>query len=376
MRFFLSKKFWLPMLLLLAAEAFFALGGWEPLVEPSSYAGYATRVKTRFATVQTREAKAGSTFVTVGNSLPLLGLEHPKLDANARAYGARHYALAIPGSHLTMLRAQTAWLGRHDKAVKGLVIGVGIRAFYAPTLGYYELPAVMPFRTLDQIPDLMEAFAISAAEPRSLGTFSALVNYREDVAAFLRDPKGRFKTLAWDRRQTIDDVLLFEALPDTNICPIDTSTPGACLASIQNLGQDKSAPGSLRVNEVNRLCTRAARKRQPPVKDAAIAVMRQAWSDLLTPLSQSHRVVVVLMPTHPLMRQYRLPENLHDAAASTLKGLEKQGVISLLDLTTLFDEADHPPCYYFQDLQHAAAAGRSAVTDEVVGYLNDIGFYR
>lgn len=372
MGFFRSKKFWLPLLMVLAAEGFFAIGGWEPLVEPASYAGYATRVKTRFVSADRQVPH----YATIGNSLPLLGLEHRDLDANARSHGARHYAMAIPGSHLTMLSAQTQWISKQSSAVRGLVIGVGIRAFHSPTLGFYELPAVMPFRTLGQVPTLMKQFDLDVSEPRSLGALSALVNYREDVAAFLRDPKKRLKSLAWARRQSVDDVLLFEPLPDSNICPIELGTPARCLASIGALGNVKTGPGTLRVAEVKRLCQRAAGKRQPPVSDLAQETMQQAWSQLLIPLSRTQRIVVVLMPTHPLMRQYRLSENLHETALAILGELENEGIIDVLDLTALFDHAEHLPCHYFQDLQHAAAAGRREITRAVVAHLNQIDFYR
>lgn len=372
MGFFLSKKFWLPLLALFAAEGFFASGLYEPIAEPASFAGRTSRLKEALLTLD----ESAPYSMTLGNSLALLGLDHRLLHDNAAKSGKTHYRMALAGTHVAMLHMQSQWLAEHLPRVEGLVIGVGIRGFYAPTLGYYELPAVTPFRSVKQIPWLTDLFGIEVGEGRSYGTVSAMMNYREDVAALLRDPKKRRKALLWEGKQDEDDVLLFQARSDTNICPIDTSSPEACLTSIAAMGEVKRVPGGLRTQEVRRACERATRFRLPPMKTEDVEKMRQVWSNLLAPLSRRHRIAFVLMPAHPLTRNNQLSENLHETALLILRGLENEGVLSLLDLTTLFDDAAHPPCHYFQDLQHAGAAGRARITSEVIDHLNQIGFYR
>ena len=214
-----------PLALVLLAEAAFQTGVWEPLARPQSHAGTSVRLKHALLDPDIPHID----FVTLGSSRPEYGIDHALLASDARMHGFVHADLRSPGSHWMTVGILTRWLARHHPEIRGGVIALSIQDFQSAGNGDYELGIVYPFHALSDIPWMAAHVPFEHDDIASWGTWSALVQWREDIRDFVSNPSKRFASLAWWKTNRPPARTLFgDPMPNGDMCAFGVDSPAAC----------------------------------------------------------------------------------------------------------------------------------------------------
>jgi hypothetical protein len=358
-----------PLLLVLAVEALFQAGVWEPLARPASHAGVSVRTKRALSD----PAIARLDFVTLGSSRPEYGLDHALLAAEARRHGLVHANASMPGSHWMTIGVLTRWLARRRPELQGGVIALAIDDFLYAGNGSYELGIVYPFHRPADIPLMAAHVPFARGDLASYGAWSALFAWREDLQDFLRNPTARLDSLDWHARNRTTEYILFgNAEHDGDMCAFGVDTLAACdrvdASATPQADGLRNQCARLRGMASGRDSVDAWLAQSPPPD--VLARTRDQVRAKLRALTWPRAPVVVLMPTPRVWTQV-LARGQHAWTLSVLQPLVDEGRIRLIDGTTFFDDDADAGCAAFFDFYHQNAAGRERFTRWLLPQLED-----
>jgi hypothetical protein len=94
--------------------------------------------------------------------------------------------------------------------------------------------------------------------------------------------------------------------------------------------------------------------------------VKELRSRQIRAIKWERRPIIVLMPLHRMLEDQFLPYGSHEWALAILKPLADEGVIDLLDYTTLFDGANGTDCRAFSDIYHQSTFGRAALMQQLL----------
>ncbi|HEU4663243.1 MAG TPA: hypothetical protein VFS55_04365, partial [Dokdonella sp.] len=214
-----------PLALVLAVEALFLAGVWEPLAEPRSHAGTSVRLKRAL-----RDPGVGRIdYVTLGSSRPEYGIDHELLAAQAARRGRAHADLTMPGTHWTSVGVLVRWLEREHPEVRGGVIALSVQDLAFTYNGYYELGILQPFRRVDDLGWIAARIPFAMHDVASYGVVSALFAWRDDVRAFVADPALRRERIAWqDAHADAHHILFGNPESHGDMCAWGVDSLAAC----------------------------------------------------------------------------------------------------------------------------------------------------
>jgi len=267
-----------PLLIVLALEALFRAGLWEPLARPDSHAGTSVRLKRMLTSADLTRVD----YVTLGSSRPLYGLDHARIAASAHGRGFVHANLSMPGTHWMTIGALGRWLASHRPEVRGGIVALSIQDFSWPGNGSYELGIVQPFRAFFAVSDAMPYVPFDGSRIDTYGSRSALFEWREDVRDFARNPGKRLGALRWYQRNRSSVQQLF-ANPESegDMCAIGVTALSACdRTNDMDDGKSRQLAGQcevLRREATNRFDFRPAMaSASPPGTDGTHPIRRRA----------------------------------------------------------------------------------------------------
>jgi hypothetical protein len=325
------------------------------VAKPDSHAGTSITLK--------RELQALGRpvdFVSLGSSRAQWGLDHALFAAEAAKVGATHVNLTMGGTHWMTLGVMIDWLQREHPEVKGGLLATSVPEFLSVGNGAYELGIVHPFTRIDEIPWLATHVPFDRSDPTTYGAYSALFQYRADIQDFLAHPRDRWNDLRSERLPA--SRWLFDLAPNPHdLCAVPTKTVTACASFqasddadrlIANQCKGFGMPPKTRL-DLRKLS--AGDARLPP----DMAQIKELLSRQISAIKWERRPIVVLMPVHRMLEDQFLPHGSHEWTLAILKPLAEEGVIDLLDYTTLFDSADGTDCRAFFDIYHQSAFGRA-----------------
>ena len=353
-----------PILLVLLCEAAFQAGAWEPWARTDSHAG--TSIVRKHALAD--PAYAHIDFVTLGSSRPQYGIDHEALAALARRHGKVHVDLSMPGAHWMSIEVLGRWLRREHPEVQGGVIGVSVQDFLGAGNGAYELGIAYPFHRVNDIPAMLQHVPFAAADSATWATFSALLQYREDVQDYLRDPGKRAASIAWWRARPARDILQSDTHHDEDMCEVGLDDLAAC---------DRAGPlQGEHAQIVQRQCQdlRGAVKghydlgalARLPETPEFLQRTRDIIQAELRNLHWSRPPVVVLMPMPRVWLDVVSPQGMEAWALDVLKPLAEEGTIRLVDATHALDAPQGgTDCTMFFDFYHQNDRGRAALNGRI-----------
>lgn len=351
-----------PLLIVLALEALFRAGLWEPLARPDSHPGTSVRLKRMLTSADLTRVD----YVTLGSSRPLYGLDHARIAASAHGRGFVHANLSMPGTHWMTIGALGRWLASHRPEVRGGIVALSIQDFSWPGNGSYELGIVQPFRAFFAVSDTMPYVPFDGSRIDTYGSRSALFEWREDVRDFARNPGKRLGTLRWYQRNRSSAQQLF-ANPESegDMCAIGVTALSACdRTNDMDDGKSRQLAGQcelLRREATNRFDFRPAMaSASPPERMARI---RSGVERALRMLEWQETPVVVLMPVPALWKRDVLGRGQHEWARAVLQPLVDEGRIRVIDGTDFFSADSDGGCSAFFDFYHQNASGRERFTD-------------
>lgn len=353
-KFLLARVAWVAVLLL-AAEAAFRAGVWEPLAKPDSHAGASIALKRVL-----REHTKPIDYVTLGNSRAQWGFDHAELARLANAHGRVHANLSMGGEDWMTMAVLARWLERERPEVRGGLVISSVQEFLTVGHGNYELALVYPLMRWQDAALPQEYVPIDRQEVSSFGSWSALFQYRSD----LRDYLVHHETREQERKNPINaNLSLFDLAPITrDICAAPTQTWQACTSfpaandaqrQVVNICKSVGKPNSTRADMRDYVTGKT------PVPEG-LAVTRDHRRQQLRALRWKTPPLVVLMPVHRILENEFSGQHQHEWALSVLQPLVDEGVIRLADYTQLFDLPDgSTDCRAFFDFFHLSAWGRA-----------------
>jgi hypothetical protein len=348
-----------PALLVLLCELAFQAGAWEPWARMDSHAG--TSIVRKRAL--TDPAFAHVDFVTLGSSRPEYGIDHEALAALAQQHGKVHVDLSMPGGHWMSLEVLGRWLKREHPEVQGGVIGLSAQDFLSAGNGAYELGIVYPFHRVSDIASMRQHVPFDRADPATWATYSALLQYREDVQDYLHDPEKRAASIAWWQARPARELLQSNPHRSENMCDVGLDDLTACDRAAALKGEHATLVQrqcqDLRGAATGRFDL-AALTRQPVLPDF-LQHSREIIQDALRNLRWPRPPVVVLMPMPRVWLDAVSPQGMQAWALDVLKPLADEGSIRLVDATHALETPEGTDCTMFFDFYHQNDLGRAAL---------------
>ena len=343
-------------------EAAFRMGAWEPFAKPDSNAGMAIRIKQAVGAIGPEKID----FVTVGDSRAVYGIDHERVAALAKSNGLNHINASIPGMHWMSTELMMRWLKAHALNLKGAIIATNITNFNYTGNGYYELGIATPLSTLSDASWMALHVPFEEKNLATYGSYSALFQYRDDIADLVKHPLQRLGQLRQHRQVYTGGVALYQTQKiNSNICSIAKLSIKPCAA------EPASATNLTVVAQCKSLVVQADsqldyREFDNAAKWPHLAELKKIRQSQLRSLGLSKPPLVVLMPVPRVWRDELLPKGSEDFALSILRPLAAQGVIELLDYTRFFDAPEGAECNAFWDLYHQNADGQQKLTDALL----------
>ena len=352
----------LPLLLVLGVEVAYRLGAWERLAAPESHSGQAIAMKRQWLAL---EGKVDG--VTLGSSRAVHGFDHAMLAKAARDRGQVHASFALAGSHWMTVRAVSRWLEENRPEVKRRIIGLSIVDYQWTGNGAYELGLVEPLRRWDDWRWMSDYVPFDSHDVATYGLYSSLLQYRSDMAAFLRHPQERVRDTRAARKEPR---VFLSGMPEERreTCAVDTTSLAACAAA-------PLASGATRfVQEQCRSLSATYPAGRPQAIDVAhphegLRVARDHIAEELRRPRWRGNTVVVLMPTHSIWLKELSAEGLHEWVLASLRPLVEEGSIELLDYTDWLNPGGASDCHAFFDLYHQNTSSAQALTREILKAL-------
>jgi len=343
-------------------EASFRMGVWEPFAKPDSNAGMSIRIKQAVNAIGPEKID----FVTVGDSRAVYGIDHERVAALAKSNGLNHINASIPGMHWMSTELMVRWLKAHAPNLKGAIIATNITNFNYTGNGYYELGIATPLATLGDASWMALHVPFEQKNLATYGSYSALFQYRDDVADLVKHPFQRLGQLRQHHQAYTGGVALYQSQKiNSNICSVAKLSIKPCAA------EPASAINSTVVAQCKSLVGQVAnqldyREFDNAAKWPHLVALKKVRQSQLRSLGLSKPPLVVLMPVPRVWRDEILPKGAEDFALSILRPLAAQGVIELLDYTRFFDAPEGAECNAFWDLYHQNTDGQQKLTDALL----------
>jgi hypothetical protein len=354
------------VLLLLVFEAAFRFGLWEPFAKPESSAGRTIAVKRSVNALGPEKLD----FITMGDSRAVYGIDHERVNALAKSNGFTHANVATPSMHWMSAELLFRWVKSRAPNLKGVMIATNVTSFSYNGNGDYELAIATPLATIRDLNWMALHVPFDRSKLATYGSYSALFQYRLDIADFLHNPVARIKSVAREHTSPTQGAPLFQSHRVlSNICSTPTSSLKACSAattSATNAGVVASCK-SLAVEADNRPDFRDFNNLD---KWPHLAVVKKIRQSQLRTLGLPRPALVVLMPVPKIWRDELLPKGGEAWAHSILQPLVDEGVIELVDYTHLLDSPNDAECNAFWDLYHQNAEGQQKLTDALLPVID------
>ena len=364
---FFNSRIWIALVVMLAIDLVFQLGGYNRFASRESHSG--TTLRTLSA-LNLRGRDQVDT-VTIGSSVAVYGLDHARIAEAALARGHQHVSLALPGSALLTFRQWAQWLPKNAPKVHGGLMVLAPGDFQSLGNGSYELAIVAPIKSLTDGIWWQEHVPFARENLDTYGLFSGLALFRNDLQQLIANPLKRRSELRWWRehlRQS--DYLSTQTVFDGNLCGIDLSSSDSCLAA--------SKPAMMPEAEfqaVQQTCQmlKAQSLNVPDWTNAANvpAETRRVQSlrrGLIDELGWQNRAVVLVLPMHPMWETTRV-KGASSLMAEIYQPLAASGAVRFLNYQHIFEQAGVPSCEVFHDMYHLNRLGQKIVTDRLLPEL-------
>jgi len=365
MRFLRSGHLVALVLTLLAIEAAMRLGAYEPVASPASHSGVTIKLKNAMRSYGREKVDA----VTLGDSRAVQGLDNRLIFEASRAAGINHLRMSMPGSHMLTLKALGAWSVSELPSLKGIVLALSTDDFGRLGSGPYELAKVLPLRNSITVREMLHHVPFKRSDLRTYAPFYSIAGYRDDIKDLLAHPELRLKAIIRRNQTPPLSLLAYNAKAASDICAVSTSDPAACLAQLPGL---RGEIPDRAWNGLNILCGSAAQDKETVTAPGKAAQeLIKDWTDFLRNLAGEVRVMVVLLPDHSLFMSHLYPPNAGYIAHAVLSGLQREGVIEVVDMRALMVGQARPECSFYMDARHLNNQGKQRLTRELLPHLKE-----
>jgi len=365
MAFLRKPHLWLALLVVLLAELALRTPLSDFLQSGASHTGRSLQLRNSLRSRDQIE------IVTLGNSVAEYGINHQELGRRFADRGLRYASLAMPGSHLLTLRALTRYARTHWTELKVAVVVISLSEFETVGNGNYEMAIAMPWLQSGDWTWTNEHVRPQLGEPSTLGGYSALAGYRQQLQFLARNPSRFWKGFAWWRWLSVEERSWTTGSMAWGLCGIDTSTVANCLDPTRPL--DLAQTSAEVAATVRPTCAQLLmdtprsdwRGHDLEAESAVFKRMRILRQAQVRELPSSKPPLVVLLPLNPLWERERLAIGVRDWVDQIYAPLAANGEIRLLDLSRSLEAPGMRTCAYFGDMYHLNVRGQALITEAI-----------
>jgi hypothetical protein len=204
---------------------------------------------------------------------------------------------------------------------------------------------------------------------RTYAPFYSIAGYRDDIKDLLAHPELRLKAIIRRNKTSPLSLLAYNAKVASDICSVSTSDPAACLAKLPDL---RGEIPDRAWNGLNILCSAATHDKSTVIAPGQVAQeLIKEWAAFLQNLAHKARVMVVLLPDHSLFMTHLYPPNADYIAHAVLSGLQREGVIEVVDMRALMVGQPRPECSFYMDARHLNNQGKQRLTRALLPHLKE-----
>jgi hypothetical protein len=362
MKFLRSKYMLVLLLVILLPEVLIRFGLYEPLANPTSYAGRTVYIKNALRDFGRDKVNV----LTLGDSRAAMGLNHLAIFEASRLQGLNHVRFAMPGSHFMTFKTVSAWGMDELAGLRGIVLAVSPFSFGHAGNGAHENAIVLPVRNAISGSEIRYHVPFKRSDLRTWTSYYSAAGYRDDFKELLTNPNQRLAKLARHAPPVRVRTLTYNNENPLDLCAVSTADPQACLDELERV-QDQVPAKPWRA--LNRLCQGAFKERVVLPPGAAEQKLIDAWLDFFERLSSGLRVMVVLMPDHSLFQQHGYAPNARYVMERTVFEAHRRGLIDLADFRELMKQEPGDECRFFADGHHLNAVGKDVLTEALIPEL-------
>ena len=372
--FFLHKKFWMPLVLLvtfaLLAEWLLSMNLWKNLVLKNSYLGngiYREKAIKDFGL-------ANIEWITVGDSKIDWGIEHDRIKKAAKKEGINHIRMSFEASNFMAIQATVNWSIANMPHLKGIVLGVSEDSFghFSDVTKQYKVS--WPFRAFYDREKYQYSRAILFWQ--DLWYRLAIVTHYKDIKNFLMNPFVRIKSLDKKRVHLMDRQLNFNRHIPKNSCGYGLSNLEACVATAERLkqnGQNFLGAQQFIINQ----CGNSYAKNRVINRQAVLALSEphrkqlvHNWQLLFRDiLNNDVALTLVVLPEHGMLDYVVKPNNTIDVFREVVANVSNIKGFDLLDLRDSFNQQPLSECRYYSDILHFNNTGKIHITNSIIKHM-------
>lgn len=367
--FFVHKKFWMPIALLLITgiviELFFRSGLYNRFLSPNSLMG---NTFNQISVVK-RFGVDDVDWITIGDSKTDWGINHKFLKNERKKDGVNHIRFSLAGSNFMTLQSSTEWSINNFKNLEGIMIGMYEFEFVRHSNFNKEYKISWPFKKYWNF-DKFDYFNQSNYKVDVIKKL-ALSNYHSDFQNLLINPIKRYQMKeAADKRWK--KYINFNKKSKVNLCEYDISDLPSCVALGRKFKENKSAKqfGIPVKNCKRRSSIERLKMKQWLTDPIDLEPHFENWSYLFDQiLKQNKKIKLVMLPEYEFFEYMGKPSNAYQLVDMLTLKYSNNKNFSLIDLRELFNVEDE--CNYYSDVLHFNSKGIQVITDAIVNALRD-----
>ncbi len=371
----LIKKVGLRILLIVVMlgllEFAFRYGVWDRIAKPGSYAGTIVMIKKAVESLGANKVD----FITIGDSIAGSGIQHEQVAATAGKYGFTHVHVGTGGMHWMSTEFMIRWVKEQSPRLQNAMIATNVNNFRFAGNGSYELAIAAPLARPWNTSMMQRSVEFKRDDIRTYGVYSALFQYRDDVRDLVESPIQRVRDIRWTRENGLNDKIIFHPFPiERNLCRVPLASIKTCAEAQSTIADDMNLINQCR-GDLPRVAKQVDyRTYDDPKSWPHLTELKKIRQQQLRDLPLKRPILVVLMPVPKITRETIQPIGMHDWVLAVLQPLVKEGVIELLDYTTLLDGDGSNggiECTAFHDLYHLNSVGQKKLTDRLLPILEE-----
>jgi hypothetical protein len=365
-QFFLHKKFWLSVILLitliLTAECFLRAGYYDDLLSKNSLI---KRSLHRNEAIQ-QFGHNNINWITLGDSRTDWGLDHQRIQQLRQKNGLNHIRLSFGRSGFPAYQALTNWSLDNLPNLQGVLMGMPMSNFDQNPQIYNQKIIVWPF---------MNYFPEGYINKRDISKWFPVLNLFNNtyLSEYLPDIKDLLKNFSvrseqFKSQEPITTQLLFESNfhQIRNVCKYKIDNLASCKQTAQKLIKRKN--NNKTDKNIIKRCHKDAKKMQLNKHQITAAVER--WERLfLRYLDNGISVNMVLYPQHPIFDYLFNPEGVEEINHQVQERLADEPNFETIDLRHVFKDNDIAFCSVYTDMLHFNEKGRKYVNNALIKHL-------
>jgi hypothetical protein len=371
-KFFLNKKFWVPIVLLLVLvlllEIFFRMGLWDSRIKPHSFLGnakYRVQALNEFGLQKIN-------WITAGDSKTDWGVNHGDILRAQQQNGENHLRMSFESSGFMAIQATIEWSIAHMPNLKGVMLGVTEDNFGHLSDATKQYNVAWPFR--DYFDYDKYSYFTQRHQQMSFFSRQAVHVYFKDFRDYINNMPTRKRRLERFVERGYRGIFTYNINLRQDLCTYELKTMSQCidaaksikskggqLSGAENFIRNQCGNDMMRYRMENNLGTHKIKNK---TQQKLIANWKKLFDSIL---AHNIKLQIVMLPEQAMFDYSIKPANTIKVVNAVLSNYIDNPQFKVVDLRELFDDHKNgKQCHFFNDPLHYNHNGKAVITQEII----------